>query len=478
MGKISGRDRIVVFCEEEVKIKGMKLIVDLHVHSRFSRATGKDLNLPEMYKNAKLRGINVLGTGDFTHPKWNEEMREQLEQVEGGLYRLKKEWAKEMDEQLPMTVRDKEMRFIPTVEISNIYKRHDKVRRLHNVIVAPSLETVAKINVRLEKIGNLHSDGRPILGLDSEELLKLVMGVDENCMFIPAHIWTPWFAMFGSKSGFDSLEEAFGESKKYIKAVETGLSADPKMCRMIAGLDDVTLVSNSDAHSCGKLGREANMMDCEMRYEDIKGGIETGDGRFVGTIEFYPEEGKYHEDGHVSCGVKLKPDETKRLGGICPVCHQGLTVGVLYRVQELAEKHGKVWGQEYTHEVGAKPETQDIASLRKHGDAKEKIVKYIVPLPEILAEIEGVKSTGANRVKQLYLDLMAAFGPEFNLLLQTPIAEIGKKRQDVATAIEKMRTGDVFIDPGYDGVFGKVRIFGEGEGKRSKVVSGGQMGLW
>lgn len=435
----------------------MRLIVDLHVHSRFSRATGKDLNLPEMYKNAKLRGIQVLGTGDFTHPKWYEEMHEQLEQIDGGLYRLKDTWAQEMDAQLPMTVRNSQMFFVPTVEISNIYKRGGKVRRLHNVIVAPDLKTVAKINSRLGKVGNLYSDGRPILGMDSEDLLKLVLETDDRCMFIPAHIWTPWFAMFGSKSGFDSLEEAFGDSKKYIKAVETGLSADPKMCRMVRDLDKVTLVSHSDAHSCGKLGREANVMDCELNYEEIKAGIETGDERFVGTIEFYPEEGKYHEDGHLACNVKFRPEETKRLQGICPVCNQPLTVGVLYRVQELAEKH-------------VRRQTEE--------NRKEKLVKYIVPLSEILAEVVEVKSVSSNKVKQLYWDLVSHFGPEFEILLRTEIEEIETKNKNVARAIDKMRRGDIFIDPGYDGEFGKVKIFAEGEFKKPQTTSEGQIGLW
>lgn len=434
--------------------------MDLHVHSRFSRATSKDLNFPEMYYWAKMKGIEVLGTGDFTHPKWYEEMQEQLEEVEGGVYGLKEEWAKEQDAKLPGTVRARQMRFIPTVEISNIYRRHDKVRRLHNVIVAPSLEVVAKINNKLDRIGNLHSDGRPILGLDSEELLKLVKDVDARVVFIPAHIWTPWFAMFGSKSGFDSIEEAFGEHAKYIKAVETGLSADPEMCRRVKDLDKVSLVSNSDAHSCAKLGREATVVECPLSYSEIMESIESGDDRLVGTIEFYPEEGKYHADGHRNCEVRLTPEETKKHKGLCPKCGEPLTVGVLYRVEELAQKHGV--------------ETMGVESGKKG----QKDVKYIVPLPEVIAEIEGTKSTKSQKVMNAYMEAVGKLGSDFEILTEVPVEKIRAAGfEKLALAIEKMRRGDLNIVPGYDGEFGIVKIFKEGELREEKEARG-QVGLW
>lgn len=254
----------------------MKLIVDLHIHSHFSRATSKDLNLEQIYKWGKIKGIQVIGTGDFTHPGWYEELQNKLEFVEAlGLYKLKSEISDRIDKEIPVSCRDNQMYFIPTVEIANIYKRHGQVRRLHNVVVVPDLQTAAKVNVKLSEIGNLKADGRPMLGLDSEELLKIVLDADERSLFIPAHIWTPWYAMFGSKSGFDSLEEAFGENKKYIYAVETGLSADPKLCRRLSQLEGVNLVSHSDAHSPPKLGREADLLDCQLTYKDIIEAIKT-----------------------------------------------------------------------------------------------------------------------------------------------------------------------------------------------------------
>jgi uncharacterized protein (TIGR00375 family) len=416
----------------------MKLIVDLHIHSKYSRATSKNLDLENIYKWGKLKGIQVIGTGDFTHPGWFEELRSKLRLDEQkGLYELDEQIADKIDREIPASCRKNEMYFVPTVEIANIYKRGGQVRRLHNVVVVPTLEVAAKINARLNRIGNLYSDGRPMLGLDSEELLKIVLDCSPDCLFIPAHIWTPWYAMFGSKSGFDSLEEAFGENKKYIYAVETGLSADPKMCRRLSQLEGVTLVSHSDAHSPGKLGREANILSCEsVSYEQLVGAIKSGDGRLVGTIEFYPEEGKYHADGHAKCNFSCKPDETRRLGGICPQCGKPLTIGVLNRVQMLADQNEN--------------ESEAFNS---------KIVKYIVPLTEILAEMGMVKSDKSMKVQKKYWEVLDKLGSEFEVLLEIPIEVMEVKgEKKLAEAVEKIRKGEVFVEPGYDGVYGKIKV--------------------
>lgn len=420
----------------------MNLIVDLHIHSKYSRATSKDLDLEHIYKWGKLKGIQVIGTGDFTHPEWYGELQSKLRfDEQKGLYCLDEQIAKEIDKEIPMSCRNNEMWFVPTVEISNIYKRHGKVRRVHNVVVAPTLDVAAKINVRLDKIGNLHADGRPMLGLDSEELLKIVLDIDESSLFIPAHIWTPWYAMFGSKSGFDSLDEAFGENKKYVYAVETGLSADPKMCRRLSQLESVTLVSNSDAHSPGKLGREASVLDCKLSYADIAEGIKSGDERFVGTIEFYPEEGKYHLDGHAGCNFSCVPAETKRLDGRCPKCGRLITVGTQSRVNDLADQNEK-----------------------ESSSFKTKLVKYIVPLPEVLAEIEGVKGVKSKRVQQKYWQVINKLGSDFEVLLEMPIVKIQKAGfEKLADAVDKIRKGEVLVKAGYDGIFGTVKVGGESE---------------
>jgi len=414
----------------------MKIIADFHVHSRFSRATSKDLTLPNMYKTAKLKGINILGTGDFTHPGWFSEIEIQLEEAENGLFKLKNEWASEMDKEIPESCRDNSVRFWLTVEISNIYKRGGAVRRLHNVVVAPDLKTVAQINTKLAGLGNLHSDGRPILGLDSEELLKIVMDINPMCMFIPAHIWTPWFAMFGSKSGFDSVEEAFGDNAGQIVAMETGLSASPQMCREIGNLDNYALVSNSDAHSCAKLGREATVFDCDLSYKEIRDALQKNDERLVGTIEFYPEEGKYHADGHAPCNFSCSHEETIKLEGRCPKCGGIITVGVLARVDELAKKH---------------PPKEKI-------DRKKK-VQFIVPLMTIISESLGVKES-SKKVEAMYWELTKACGSDFKMLTEIDIKEIKDKGfERVAESIDRVRKGNIVVKPGYDGIFGVVKVW-------------------
>lgn len=429
----------------------MSFIVDLHLHSHFSRATSKDMDLEHIYSWGKLKGINVVGTGDFTHPGWLAEIQEFLQPAESGLWQLKAKIAKKIDAQLPVSYRDNTLRFVLTSEISTIYSKGEKVRKLHQVLVVPDLIAVSKINAQLNQIGNLKADGRPILGLDSCELLKIVKQANSEALFIPAHIWTPWFAMFGSKSGFDSIQETFGELASEIKAVETGLSSDPYMNWRVSNLDGLTLISNSDAHSPRTLGREANILDCALEYSQIAQAIMTNDHRFVGTIEFYPQEGKYHWDGHRKCNVVFNPEETKQHQGLCPKCGKPLVLGVDYRVDQLADRP-----------INYRPK-------------KHKTVEYIIPLPEIIAELEGVKGTQTNAVQAIYKKLLATFGNEFHILRTLDLAELSQCGYPmIAEAIKRMRTGQVNITPGYDGVFGQIKVF-QDEAEREQCK--GQVGL-
>ncbi len=414
-----------------------ELVVDLHVHSRHARATSQDLTLPGLYKWAKIKGIAILGTGDFTHPAWFEEMRGQLEPAEAGLLRLKPELADEVDAGLPASVRSAVVRFVPSVEIATIYKRGERVRKVHQLIIMPSLEAVSALNERLSRIGNLKADGRPILGLDSEELLRLTLETQPRALYVPAHIWTPWFAVFGSKSGFDSMAEAYGDLASEIRAVETGLSSDPSMNWRVADLDGRAIISNSDAHSPQKLGREATVVRSGLSYDDIVGTIKANDDRLIGTIEFFPEEGKYHYDGHRACGVRMRPDETREHGGVCPKCGKPVVVGVDYRVGELA------------------------AADRLEGfePAGAKRVEYIIPLGEVLAELRGVKGSGGAAVGREYDRLVTALGSEFAILRELGLDQIREASPVLATAVDRMRRRDVYLEPGYDGVFGVIKVF-------------------
>lgn len=409
--------------------------VDLHVHSHYSRATSRDCTLEGLYRWGKIKGIGVIGTGDFTHPQWFLEMREKLEPAEAGLYRLKPEYAKPVDGILPPSVREARLRFVPSVEIATIYKKDERVRKLHQLVVVPNLEAAAEINGRLERIGNLKADGRPILGMDSKEVLRTALEVEPRALFVPAHIWTPWFAMFGSKSGFDSLAEAYDELAGEVHAVETGLSSDPPMNWRVPDLDGVSLISNSDAHSPQKLGREATVVEADLSYDEVIGAIKAGDERLVGTIEFFPEEGKYHYDGHRVCGVRTRPEETKALGGMCPKCGKALVVGVDYRVDELAQRP-----EGYRHE-------------------RAKRVEYIIPLPEVLAELRGVRGTASKAIEDEYHRLVRALGPEFAILRTVPVEQIREVSSGLAHAVERLRAREVYLEPGYDGVFGVVRVF-------------------
>jgi DNA helicase-2/ATP-dependent DNA helicase PcrA len=411
----------------------MELIVDLHVHSHYSRATSKDSTLEGLYRWGKIKGINIIGTGDFTHPEWFAEIQEKLLPDGNGLYRLRDDLATAIDRELPPRVRDELIRFVPTVEIATIYSKDGKVRKLHQLVVMPDLVSVSKLNTRLERIGNLKADGRPILGLDSKELLRHALEVTPDSLYIPAHIWTPWFGMFGSKSGFDSIEEAYEELAPQIHAIETGLSSDPHMNGRVGNLDRVTITSHSDAHSPGKLGREATVMQTEPTYANVIGGIVAGDERMVGTIEFFPEEGKYHADGHRACNIRFTPAETRQHDGICPNCSKPLVVGVEYRVDELADR--------------------DRPGPRAHQ------TEYIVPLAEVLAELRGVKSVAGKALMSEYLSSIDRLGSEFAILRSMPLAEIQAHSPVMALAIERIRTGQVHRNPGYDGIFGKIKVF-------------------
>jgi DNA helicase-2/ATP-dependent DNA helicase PcrA len=415
----------------------MKLTADLHIHSHFSRATSKDLTFEHLWKWAQIKGVHVVGTGDIAHPGWLSEMREKLEPAEDGLFRLKDEFAAAIRPQVPAACQGT-VRFLLAGEISNIYKRHDAVRKVHNVIFAPSLAAVEKIQIALEKIGNIRADGRPILGLDSRDLLEIILGVDERCHLIPAHIWTPWFSMLGSKSGFDSVEACFGDLTPHIFAVETGLSSDPPMNWRVSNLDRYTLVSNSDAHSPQKLAREATLFDIELSYDALFDALRSGDpAHFLGTVEFFPEEGKYHMDGHRKCNVCWHPQTTQAHGGRCTVCGKPVTVGVMHRVEMLADRP----------EGGRPPRTHPFHSL--------------IPLPEILGEIHKV-GVNSKTVQAEYVKLLARLGPELEILRHLPLDEIAVAGgEPLAAGIGHMRQGQISADPGYDGEYGVIRVLGE-----------------
>jgi uncharacterized protein (TIGR00375 family) len=410
-------------------------IADLHIHSHYSRATSRDLTFEHLARWAQLKGVQVVGTGDISHPGWLAEMHASLQPAEEGLFRLKPELTKQVAEQTPAACQA-EVRFMLVGEISNIYKRHDAVRKVHNLIFAPSLETVARIQQRLERIGNIRADGRPILGLDSRDLLEIVLDVDPRCALIPAHIWTPWFSMLGSKSGFDSVEACFGDLSGEIFALETGLSSDPPMNWRVSNLDNYTLISNSDAHSPQKLAREATVLRCDLTYDAIMSALRSGDPQqFGGTLEFFPEEGKYHLDGHRKCGVCWEPPTSLAHNLRCPVCGKEVTVGVMHRIETLAD--------------------------RPPGEKPARIAPFanLVPLPEVLGEVYQVGS-GSRRVQHEYEKLLAKLGPELTILRHAPLEEIaaaGGSR--IAEAIGHIRRGEIVAHGGYDGEYGTIRVF-------------------
>ena len=410
----------------------MKMIADLHIHSRFSMATSKEGTPENLDFWARKKGISLIGTGDFTHPVWREELKERLVSEGNGLYRFRDAYVKEESRKFP----GEGTRFVVSGEISSIYKKNGKTRKVHNVILLPSLEAADAMAQRLEKIGNIHSDGRPILGLDSHDLLEMMLDVCPEGILIPAHIWTPHFSVLGAKSGFDSVEECFEELAPYIHALETGLSSDPAMNWRISKLDRYQLVSNSDAHSPSKLGREANLLDIDCSYEGLYRAIQTGEG-LEGTVEFFPEEGKYHFDGHRKCGVSLSPVEAERLGGICPVCGKKLTMGVDHRVEQLAD--------------------------RAEGFVKKDGKKYesLVPLPEVISACMGY-STASKKVQGCFEQMIQTLGTEFDILRNVPSEDIKScAGERIAEGIENVRTGNVKRIPGYDGEYGKIELFDE-----------------
>lgn len=420
----------------------MKFIVDFHIHSHYSIATSKDLNPESLDRWARVKGIKVVGTGDFTHPGWLKELKEKLAPAEQGLFRLKDEYRQVNGLQFPASS-DSEVRFLLTSEISNIYKKGDSVRKVHNVIFAPDFVTVEKIQNALGRIGNITSDGRPILGLDSRDLLEIALNSSGGIFFVPAHIWTPWFSALGDKSGFDSIEACYDDLAEHIFAVETGLSSDPPMNWMCSFLDKYTLVSNSDAHSPEKLGREANLFDTELSYDDIIRALKTGDPEhFRGTIEFFPQEGKYHYNGHRKCGICWDPVETLKHENICSVCGKKITVGVMNRVVQLSDR-------------------------RDLSERKNRLPFHsVIPLKEILSEITGV-GPGSKQVEKLYHTILQKAGSEFNVLLHLPVDDLRRVGGDViAEAIRRMREGDVYIKEGFDGEYGQIRVFRENEQKK------------
>ncbi len=417
----------------------MRFIADLHVHSHYSRATSADMSPEGIWKWAQLKGIAVIATGDFTHPKWLKELSEKLEPLGNGLFRLKKEFP---SDDVPESCRA-DVFFILSAEISCIYSKKGRTRKIHSVILVPDFADAARINIALSKIGNLAADGRPILGLDAKELLKIVLDASSDALFIPAHAWTPHFSVFGAASGFDSLEECFEELTPHICAIETGLSSDPRMNWRLSALDRLTLVSNSDAHSARKIGREANIFDTEISYPSMINAVKTKKG-FLGTIEFFPEEGKYHYDGHRTCGVRLSPKETIHHDYLCPVCGRKVTVGVMHRVEKLADR-----------ENGFRP-------------AGAPGYTNIIPLPEIIAEALHV-GPNSKKVNAEYFKILEKLGSEFKILTDVPLDDIERAGSPILReAISRVRSGNVHIAPGYDGEYGKIKIFEEAERKEIK----------
>ncbi|MDR2727411.1 MAG: UvrD-helicase domain-containing protein, partial [Deltaproteobacteria bacterium] len=422
---------------------------DLHIHSRFSRGTSKRLNAVHLAAWGRLKGLDVLGTGDFTHPAWRDELREQLVEDEAsGLYRLRH--PPDLGNELPeYDVPDGDGRgplFVLQAEISSIYKKDGAVRKVHNLVFLPDFASADRLCRKLAAVGNLHADGRPILGLDSRHLLEMVLETDNRGVLIPAHIWTPWFSLFGSRSGFDALEACFGDLSRHIFALETGLSSDPEMNRLWSALDRYALVSNSDCHSGENLGREANVFAGLPSYDGMFEALRRAarndpprdDCRFLGTLEFFPEEGKYHLDGHRACNVVLDPEQTRRLNGLCPVCGKPLTVGVLHRVRELADR------------------TQSVPPPGDPGFAS------LIPLPELLAELLGVGPKSA-KVRERHSRLLGRFGDELGLLMDVPEADLRQHWDALGEAVARMRRGQVIRHGGYDGEYGVVQVFDEEE---------------
>jgi len=433
----------------------MKYTADLHIHSKFSRATSRDMTFDTLAYWSKVKGISVLATADFTHPEWFFLTREKLEPKGNGFFRLKSPRRPDWEPFLSVTLGPEDVSFVLSTEISFIYSKKGRVRKVHLLLLAPDFESVEKINARLAGVGNLRSDGRPILGLDVKAFVRMVADLCPQCVVIPAHIWTPWFSLFGASSGFDAVEECFEEMTPFIFALETGLSSDPAMNRRLSALDRFALVSNSDAHSPSKIGREANVFDTDPGYKAMVEALKSRDpARFLGTVEFFPEEGKYHWDGHRKCGTALPPRESMGRHDLCPACGKKLTIGVMHRVEELADRT-----EEQVRE--AAPGTP---------------FRRLLPLNEVIAEACG-KSAESQAVWELYFRFVREFGDEQRILTEVPGEELRRiSPERVADGIERMRRGLVRISPGHDGEYGTVRLF-DGEDGRS-APDPGQLSLF
>jgi uncharacterized protein (TIGR00375 family) len=409
----------------------MTFIADFHVHSKYSRATSKEMDVEHIARWANLKGIGLMGTGDFTHPFYFAELKQKLQPTGYGLFTLKKEFKNSVGNSF-----QSEIHFMLTAEVSNMFQQGGASRRVHTMIFAPGFEVAEKINEELSQFGKLGSDGRPIFGFPVKELVEIITDITDECFIVPAHAWTPWFSVFGANSGFDCLEECFEEQIKHISCIETGLSSDPPMNWRWSALDNIGLISNSDAHSPSRIGREANVLDCALIFKDIVKTIRSKDkDKFLFTIEFFPEEGKYHYDGHRNCEILFSPAESRKHKNICPVCGRKLTVGVMHRVEALAD--------------------------RQEGFVPENAIpcKHLIPLQEIIAEAlgQGVETKG---VQNEYLRLVSIFGSEFRILLDLPPEELEKNTPGkVLEGIKRVRDENLQITPGHDGVYGKIQIF-------------------
>lgn len=461
----------------------MEFIADLHLHSKYSRAVSQQMILPEMARWAAKKGINLLTTGDWTHPLWLRSIKAELEEAGEGIYKIKNQ--KSNIKNINQNSKIGDVRFILTTEIASIFKQNEKLRRIHNLVFAPSLEIAEKINKELlNRACNLGSDGRPIIGLSSKNLLEMLLTIDKRIILIPCHAWTPHFGIYGSASGFDSIKESFEELSNYIYGIETGISSDPWMNWQIPELDNRSILSFSDAHSLPKMGRELTVFEINktldsLSYMDIGKAISyplrkksgrnvAGESGVSYTVEFYPEEGKYHYTGHRNCKITKSPQQIKEDGSICSVCNRRLTEGVMYRVQQLARPHSP----SARADGGQAQEGSDFRPYNTHSDSKgvlwiddpRKIhpsFAKLVPLNEIIAESIG-SPVGSEKVKIKFDELCLEFGSEIDVLLKTPIADLIKsKGEKIAEGIAKVRGGDIVIEPGYDGEYGKVKIWSE-----------------
>ncbi|UCE18260.1 MAG: DNA helicase UvrD [Gemmatimonadota bacterium] len=397
-----------------------QFIADFHIHSKYSRATSQEMDIPHLDRYARMKGIQLLGTADFTHPEWLRDLKENLEDCGNGLYK------------------HGETHFILSAEVCNNFRKNHKGKRIHNIIFAPSFEIVDKINSELARFGKLASDGRPNLALPAKDLVKIILDISSDCMVVPAHAWTPWFSLFGANAGFDSIEECFEEETEHIYAIETGLSSDPAMNWRLSELDRFALISNSDSHSPSRIGREANVFDTELDYYEIMRAIKNKDKeRFLFTVEFFPQEGKYHYDGHRKCNVRLSPGESIQNYDICPICGRKLTIGVMHRVETLAD--------------------------RPEGFVPEGAIPgvHLVPLEEIIAGALQ-KGVGTKAVEDLYSKLIDRLGTEFDILLNLSQDELVDGTPDrVLEGIMRVRQERIKAVPGYDGVYGEIHIFDE-----------------